>query len=244
MNFYTSIAEAYEAIFPLNREQVNFIATATQASGNLDVLDVGCGTGQLAQALAQQGHRVTGIDLNPEMVARAVAGNTSDSVNYYVQNMLELNARFQSQSFDAVLCFGNTLVHLPDEDAVGVFARQAFQVLKPGGRLLLQLINYDRILNRQINGLPTIDNADIEFVRGYEYLKEQHRIDFRTRLTLKASGKVIENSQLLLPLKKDELMTQISAAGFVKLKAYGGFKQQEWSEDTQPLVLEAERANT
>ncbi len=244
MNFYTFIAEAYEAIFPVNPEQVNFVASATQASGNLAILDVGCGTGQLAQALARQGHRVTGIDLNPEMVARAVAGNTHDSVNYYVQNMLELDARFQPQSFDAVLCFGNTLVHLPDIDAVSVFARQAFQVLKPGGRLLLQLINYDRILNRHINGLPTIDNTEIEFVRKYEYLKKQHRIDFRTRLTIKASGKVIENSQLLLPLKKEELMEQISAAGFVKLKAYGGFKRQEWSEDAQPLVLEAERSKT
>ncbi|PKP09274.1 MAG: hypothetical protein CVU09_12215 [Bacteroidetes bacterium HGW-Bacteroidetes-4] len=244
MNFYTSIADAYDAIFPLNPEIVNFVATATQVSANLAILDVGCGTGKLAQALAQQGHRVTGIDLNKEMVARAVAGNSYKSACFYEQNMLELDARFQSQSFDALLCFGNTLVHLPDEDAVGVFARQAFQVLKPGGRLFLQIINYDRILNQHINGLPTIDNAEIEFVRKYHYLEAQHRIDFRTRLTFKASGQVIENSQLLLPLKKDELMAQINAAGFVKLKAYGGFKRQAWSEATQPLVLEAERAET
>lgn len=241
MNFYTSIAEAYDAIFPVNPEIVNFVATATQASANLAILDVGCGTGKLAQALAQQGHRVTGIDLNQEMVARAVAGNTHESVRYYVQNMLELDARFQPQSFDAVLCFGNTLVHLPNTAAVGEFTRQAFQVLKPGGLLLIQIINYDRILNQQINGLPTIDNAEIEFVRRYEYLKTQHRIDFRTRLTIKASGRVIENSQLLLPLKKEELMEQITVAGFVKLKAYGGFNRQDWSEATQPLVIEAQR---
>ncbi|MGE4289305.1 MAG: class I SAM-dependent methyltransferase [Salinivirgaceae bacterium] len=241
MNFYTSIADAYEAIFPLNPEQVDFVTTATQASGNLDVFDVGCGTGQLAQALAERGHRVTGIDLNPEMIARAVARNTYNSVSYYVQNMLELDVRFKPQSFDAVLCFGNTLVHLPDEAAVGEFCSQAFKVLKPGGRLLIQIINYDRILNRHIKGLPTIENDKIEFVREYHYLEAQNRIDFRTRLTLKASGKVIENSQLLLPLRKQELMEQIGQAGFVNPKAYGGFKQQEWSEDTQPLVIDAQK---
>jgi len=35
------------------------------------VLDVGCGTGSLALLLAEQGHRVTGVDLSPVMVERA-----------------------------------------------------------------------------------------------------------------------------------------------------------------------------
>ncbi|WP_149179657.1 class I SAM-dependent methyltransferase [Streptomyces sp. TRM49041] len=40
-------------------------------AGAGDVLDVGCGTGSLALLLAQDGHRVTGVDLAPGMVERA-----------------------------------------------------------------------------------------------------------------------------------------------------------------------------
>ncbi|WP_435833085.1 class I SAM-dependent methyltransferase [Kitasatospora purpeofusca] len=36
-----------------------------------DVLDVGCGTGSLSLLLAEAGHRVAGVDLSPEMVARS-----------------------------------------------------------------------------------------------------------------------------------------------------------------------------
>ncbi|GAA4915979.1 class I SAM-dependent methyltransferase [Streptomyces coeruleoprunus] len=41
------------------------------ADGPCDVLDLGCGTGSLALLLAEDGHRVTGVDLAPRMVARA-----------------------------------------------------------------------------------------------------------------------------------------------------------------------------
>jgi len=42
-------------------------------SGPWDVLDLGCGTGSLAALLARAGHRVTGVDLAPQMVAQARA---------------------------------------------------------------------------------------------------------------------------------------------------------------------------
>ncbi|GAA2445203.1 hypothetical protein GCM10010273_25690 [Streptomyces lavendulocolor] len=42
-------------------------------AGPFDVLDVGCGTGSLSLLLAEEGHRVTGVDLAPRMVGRARA---------------------------------------------------------------------------------------------------------------------------------------------------------------------------
>lgn len=42
-------------------------------AGPLDVLDVGCGTGSLSLLAAEAGHRVTGVDLSPQMVERARA---------------------------------------------------------------------------------------------------------------------------------------------------------------------------
>ncbi|GEK21899.1 class I SAM-dependent methyltransferase [Cellulomonas xylanilytica] len=40
-------------------------------SGPWDVLDLGCGTGSLSALLAQVGHRVTGVDVSPQMIERA-----------------------------------------------------------------------------------------------------------------------------------------------------------------------------
>ncbi|MBL8381769.1 MAG: methyltransferase domain-containing protein [Burkholderiales bacterium] len=43
------------------------------AGGALDILDLGCGTGLVGNALAGRGHRITGIDLSAKMLARAAA---------------------------------------------------------------------------------------------------------------------------------------------------------------------------
>src|SRR5579863_10001716 len=42
-------------------------------TGPLDALDLGCGTGFLSLELAARGHRVTGVDFAPAMIARAAA---------------------------------------------------------------------------------------------------------------------------------------------------------------------------
>ena len=41
------------------------------AAGALDALDIGCGTGFLSLELASRGHRVTGVDFAPSMIAQA-----------------------------------------------------------------------------------------------------------------------------------------------------------------------------
>ena len=55
-----------------------------------DVLDLGCGTGRLAEPLARLGHPVTGVDNEPEMLAalRAATGVQADLAT------LDLDARF------------------------------------------------------------------------------------------------------------------------------------------------------
>ena len=55
-------------------------------------------------------------------------------------------------------CFGNTLVHLQSIELMGKMLKGVFAVLKPGGHFLLQILNYDFILDEQVSELPLIDS--------------------------------------------------------------------------------------
>lgn len=102
------------------------------------VLDVGCGAGILAEAMALRGATVTGIDAGAEHleVARAHAVESGVEVDY-LKTTAEDFAEGHAGGFDVVTCM-EMLEHVPDPDSVvSALAR----LLAPGGKLFLSTIN-------------------------------------------------------------------------------------------------------
>jgi SAM-dependent methyltransferase len=98
------------------------------------VADLGCGTGTLSLLLAREGYDVSGVDLSPEMVTRAIAkAGTSPElpVSFAVGDASD--PVLPPAAFDVVLS-RHVLWALPDP-AVGL--RRWVDLLAPGGRLLL-----------------------------------------------------------------------------------------------------------
>lgn len=96
-----------------------------------DVLDLGCGTGSLSLLAAEQGHRVTGVDLSPAMVERARAKLAGRDAVFLVGDAAQ--PPVGEQRFDVVLV-RHVLWALPDPGRV---LRRWWGLLRPGGRLVL-----------------------------------------------------------------------------------------------------------
>jgi len=99
------------------------------------VLDLGCGAGTdslvAAQMVAPDGH-VTGIDMTPEMLAkaRAAAAEMGAENSEFVEGEAE-RLPFPDESFDVVISNG-VIDLVPDKDAV---YSEIHRVLAPGGRI-------------------------------------------------------------------------------------------------------------
>ena len=101
------------------------------------VLDLGCGAGTDSLVAAQMvgpGGRVTGIDMTPEMLAkaRAAAAQMGASNVEFLESEAE-QLPFADGSFDVVVSNG-VIDLIPDKDAV---FSEIFRVLQPGGRMQL-----------------------------------------------------------------------------------------------------------
>ncbi|WP_369221949.1 class I SAM-dependent methyltransferase [Streptomyces sp. R39] len=96
-----------------------------------DVLDLGCGTGSLALLAAEQGHRVTGVDSSPAMVARARAKLAGRDAVFLLGDAAA--PPVGERLFDTVLV-RHVLWTLPDPARV---LRHWRGLLRPGGRFVL-----------------------------------------------------------------------------------------------------------
>jgi 2-polyprenyl-6-hydroxyphenyl methylase/3-demethylubiquinone-9 3-methyltransferase len=102
------------------------------------VLDVGCGGGILAEAMADRGARVVGIDLaeGPLEVARLHALESRIEVDYRLA-AAEAVAESEPGAFDVVTCM-ELLEHVPDPAAT---LAACARLVKPGGHVFLSTLN-------------------------------------------------------------------------------------------------------
>ncbi len=106
-------------------------ALALDGRESLDALDIGCGTGFLSLELAARGHRVTGIDFAPAMLALAKRKAADARVDIRFEEADAEALPFPPLSFDLVIT-RHVLWTLPHpEGAIDEWIR----VLRPGGRL-------------------------------------------------------------------------------------------------------------
>jgi 2-polyprenyl-3-methyl-5-hydroxy-6-metoxy-1,4-benzoquinol methylase len=250
--FYSSISKYYSEIFPYNPIQLKFVLAKMGDLSGQQILDIGCATGELAFRLANSGAKVTGIDLNEDLLNQAIGFQSTVSSKSESEftlpnpkfkrgNMLELASDFQSEQFDAVLCFGNTVVHLETETLVLQMLKAAKTVLKSGGQFLIQILNYDYIVGQQLSSLPLIETENIKFIRKYKFQKDSSVVRFQTNLEIKSEGKTVSNDTALLALKSANLIDLLKLAGFKNIQLYANFKQDVFGGLHIPLVLSCEK---
>ena len=99
------------------------------------ILDAGCGPGRVGGRLAELGHKVVGLDLDPVLIAAAEQDHPGPT--WLVGDLAELDLRASGidEGFDIVVCAGNVMGFLDPATRRQVLANLR-SVLAPGGRIV------------------------------------------------------------------------------------------------------------
>src|SRR5437868_3829963 len=97
-----------------------------------ELLDLGCGSGDLARHLAAEGYRVTGCDISPRMIGQAVGADRRRTVRWVRLPPAWQSLPFPVASLDAIVA-SSVLEYLPDPARV---LAECARVLRPGAVLL------------------------------------------------------------------------------------------------------------
>jgi trans-aconitate methyltransferase len=138
------------------------------------ILDLGCGTGHLAQEMADAGARVVGIDSSPEMVEKA--RKTYPEVEFLVADARDFSFPYQ---FDAV--FSNATLHwIPEAERV---VERISTALRPGGRFVAEfggrgnvasIVGALREATRELTGVAVEAGWYYPSIGEYAPLLEKH----------------------------------------------------------------------
>jgi len=128
----------------------HFLKALSSINDGLEVIDIGCGTGELIRKIAQQKQgQFLGVDLSQSMI-KSAKDKSKDISNLSFDVMSSLDLKIKDKSFDVAIMRGS-LHHFPDPLKS---IKEAFRILKDKGELhILDILSYeekeiDKIFNK------------------------------------------------------------------------------------------------
>lgn len=277
MSLYDDLAAAYEELFPPNPEQAAFIrslaegafgstgsaaagpggAAAAAPAGSAArraprLIDLGCATGSLLRELAAEGWDCLGLEPSTAMLeeARRLAAGLARPPRFESGGMLQV-ADFGAGAWDFVACLGNTLPHLASEAELERFFVLARQALLPGGRLVLQLLNYavpgvgpGMVFPELRVGVRSAEAAGAESAAGGLVFRRAYAagpegsILFRTELASPASpDRPVRDEQRLLPFVPARIRRGLAEAGLALREERASWGRPGFDEGRDRFVI-------
>jgi len=233
-DFYDALAPMFDVMTDWEARlaaEGPFLQSVLAEAGAKQVLDAACGSGGHALWLARQGYFVAGADVSPVMIALAQQKAAAAGLNvpFAVSDLANLQpANLEpSTAYDAVLCLGNSLPHLLTQAELVAALREMAGVLRPGGVLVLQNLNYDLRWQKQPRWFMAqggvLDGQEVLVWRFADYDLPAGRIAFHIALFRKdaPNWKVEVHTTPQRPLFQADLVAALAEAGYVDVRAYG-----------------------
>ncbi len=203
------------------------------------VLDAGCASGLTALLFARQGVETVGLDRSRAMieVAKDTRGDSSLPLSFRTGRFEKLPKTLTSR-FDLVVCLANSISGLDNMRDLRVALKGFSRVLRPGGTLLLQALNYASIKEGEIFPIKATNNDGIIYTRYSRRVGKRLEIHV-TRLDTNQDPMQFEPfCHEFDNFTADQVIKTATSAGFVRVSKFADlYLKRKYSKSCRDLVL-------
>jgi SAM-dependent methyltransferase len=197
--------------------------------------DVGCGTGKHAILFSTWGIEVWGLDPNEEMLegARENAHEAGANVHLALAGFGEVHKTVGE--VDAAVSLGNALPHVGDIGTLRVALADLAEAIRPGGPLVIHMLNHDRIDSQGLRLLPSVmrscEMGDTVTIKAIDHAEDHFMFEFvRVQRTHRPDGAADDEPSVWTAeahrsrhakILGATLREELEAAGFRDIEVFG-----------------------
>ncbi len=217
----------------------NAMIEKNQLNDDASILDLGCGTGQITCRLAEQGYKLTGVDLSEEMLVEASnrAYQQHLTIQWVQQDMTTL-AGFAN--YDLVISYCDVINYIIGENALRRVFNSAYQALKTGGLFIFDVHSLAHVENHLTNQVFSEVYDDLAYVwfchPGQQLGEMDHDLTFFIKEQQHYQRFDEQHHQRTYPV--DFYLSLLKAVGFTMVECFEDFATQPTQSE---LITSADR---
>ena len=254
MSVFGAYADCYDLVYQ-GKDYAREVAFACDLiernpAGEMDLLELGCGTAGHALLLAERGHRVTGVDRSTEMLmqgAQRLAQQPPSVAGKVSLNEGDISSVDLERRFDAALAFFHVVSYLAHDEVLNASFRNVRRHLSPGGLFLFDYWHGPAVVaQKPERRVSTFEDSGrlVQRIMQPTWLAEQNcvRIDMALTVEDKVTGQTnsIEEQHLMRYFAPDELRGLLEKAGFLVRRSSAWLADDPPSESTWGACIMAE----
>lgn len=218
-------------------QEIEFILDVLNLQSGSAILDLYCGYGRHALELAKRGFQIVGVDDNLSFleIARQKAAEIRVNASFKQCDMRELR---YDQQFDAVINMFAAFGFFSDAENEQVIT-SIHRALKPGGSLLIDLLNKDWILKNNLTRYWRHPSGD--YVLSYKVEIVAGRAVMKRELLNQLTGAKTKFEFGLRVYSLTELSDMLRRQNFLIEAEYGGFDRRPYNSDAPRMIIMARK---
>jgi ubiquinone/menaquinone biosynthesis C-methylase UbiE len=208
------------------------------------VLDLACGTGTVAQMLAEKGYEAVGVDLSEAMIAQArrKAARRGLAIPYYVQDAAQLD--LPEAPFDLCVSLFDSLNYIVEPDRLAKAVQRVYAHLSPGGLFIFDINAEFALKNGFFDQDNMLSQAPLRYVWKSEYEPETRLCRVYMRFFLRDRNGVdqeFRETHVQFAYREEELREMLLCAGFEQIETLHAYTFQPVRPTTDRIFFIAQR---
>lgn len=239
---YNRFSDYYDALtFDIDYEKYAnniFNILKSKQIEKANILEIGCGTGNLTYQLASKDYQITAFDNSVEMLNIAFPKLIDfDNVNLIMADMYKFS--YKDYQFDAIITLLDVVNYILEEDELKKLFKDIYSGLKEGGCFIFDLNSKDKLLNVLANNTYVYERDNIFYT--WENTQEGDLIEFNLNFFIEEDGKYerFQEIQVERYYPIESIISILEEVGFKAITYIDEDTASEYTEKTQRILFQA-----